>query len=302
MYWYHVSNVRMEREGWGRHFTLDCMGAWIEIYQRNEPLSNGMWLLITKYSYGFGKKSCQLPTAWDDRNIIPARPFRPKKFSWKLQLSRQGFSSSSSYQVNKSDPGHMGIYTYDKWHMSRQSFFVTPMEPQISFKKTAKKFKEPWLVSHTSLTLACHENKTVMIASLTSLELLVLFYAPAMSMGFIQLCPSASLWLIAIITAFLRARDTLWRWRYRVVGGDHHHHHHQQALMLGPQHLGDIRWQVPPPILLYPLHLRGWRSLVQSVALSCGRKPQLTTEVLTIPSEWLNSSSVVEGSSLYHDL
>lgn len=97
-------------------------------------------------------------------------------------------------------------------------------------------------------------------------------------------------------------RDTLWRWRYRVVGGDHHHHHHQQALMLGPQHLGDIRWQVPPPILLYPLHLRGWRSLVQSVALSCGRKPQLTTEVLTIPSEWLNSSSVVEGSSLYHDL
>ena len=150
--------------------------------------------------------NCQLPEMIETSSLLV--PFRPKKFSWKLQLSRQGFSSSSSYQVNKSDPGHIGIHI---WHMT--------YEPPISFcnthgttniiKKTAKKFKEPWLVSHTSLTLACHENKTVMIASLTSLELLVLFYAPAMSMGFIQLCPSASLWLIAIIAAFLLSRHAM---------------------------------------------------------------------------------------------
>ena len=239
--------------------------------------------------------NCQLPEMIETSSLL-------------VHSAPKNSPGNCSFQGKVSRPLHpirTWEFTYDIWHMSRQSFFVTPMEPQISLKKTAKKFKEPWLVSHTSLTLACHENKTVMIASLTSLELLVLFYAPAMSMGFIQLCPSASLWLIAIIAAFLLSRHAMALKIQSGRRGDHHHHHHQQALLLGPQHLGDIRWQVPPPILLYPLHLRGWRSLVQSVALSCGRKPQLTTEVLTIPSEWLNSSSVVEGSSvytLYHDL
>ena len=80
------------------------------------------------------------------------------------------------------------------------------------------------------------------------------------------------------------------------------------SLMLGPQHLGDT---CLPPSCSTSCASEGREFSSRALSLAVGEnlngadsvKPMESSfEVLMIPSEWLNSGSVVEGSSLYHNL